>query len=88
MRRASSAPMIRPLVTSSMPIAGPTSREDRPRPDVVVQLPAYRLRADGADVFRNFVVPVPLTGPRYVRGVEFRPHGRAVHHANIRVDPT
>ena len=26
--------------------------------------------------------------PRYVRGVEFRPRGRAVHHANIRVDPT
>ena len=75
-------------VPASTSIAGPTSREDRPRPDVVVQLPAYRLRADGADVFRNFVVPVPLTGPRHVRGVEFRPRGRAVHHANIRVDPT
>ena len=51
-------------------------------------LPGTRLRADGADVFRNFVVTVPGTATRYVRGFEFRPGSRAVHHANIRVDPT
>ena len=54
----------------------------------IVRLPAYRLRADGPDVFRNFVVPVPSDGARFVRGMVFQPHGRAVHHANIRVDPT
>jgi Flp pilus assembly protein TadD len=59
-----------------------------PEPDVVVTLPSYRLPADGRDVFRNFVVPVPLPATRYVRGVVFRPRGRAVHHANIRVDAT
>jgi len=57
-------------------------------PDLVVTLPEYTLRADGADVFRNFVVPVPVTGPRYVRGLEFRAGNRAVHHANIRIDRT
>ena len=57
-------------------------------PDLVVTLPEYTLRADGADVFRNFVVPVPGAGTRYVRGIEFRPGGRGVHHANIRIDPT
>jgi tetratricopeptide (TPR) repeat protein len=57
-------------------------------PDLVVTLPEYMLRAGGPDVFRNFVVTVPGSGRRYVRGMEFRPGGRAVHHANIRVDPT
>jgi tetratricopeptide (TPR) repeat protein/mono/diheme cytochrome c family protein len=57
-------------------------------PDLVVTLPEYTLRADGADVFRNFVVTVPGTATRYVRGFEFRPGSRAVHHANIRLDST
>jgi Flp pilus assembly protein TadD len=57
-------------------------------PDLVVSLPEYVLRPDGTDQFRNFVVPVPTTAVRYVRGLEFRPGNRAVHHANIRVDPT
>jgi tetratricopeptide (TPR) repeat protein/mono/diheme cytochrome c family protein len=57
-------------------------------PDVVLPLPTYTLRADGADVFRNFVVSVPGRGTRYVRGLRFRPRSRGVHHANIRIDPT
>lgn len=60
-------------------------------PDLIVALPSYTLRADGADVFRNFVVPVPANAARtarFVRGLQFRPRSRAVHHANIRVDPT
>ncbi len=57
-------------------------------PDVMVRLPDYVLRADGADVFRNFVVTVPGEGTRFVRGLLLRPGNRAVHHANIRIDPT
>ena len=59
-------------------------------PDLIVSLPApYTLAADGADVSRVFVLPVPVDTVRYVRGIEFRPgNARAVHHANIRVDPT
>jgi len=57
-------------------------------PDLVVTLPEYTLQADGADLFRNFVVAVPGATARYVRGLEFRPGSRAIHHANIRVDPT
>jgi Flp pilus assembly protein TadD len=57
-------------------------------PDLVVALPAYVVRADGPDVFRNFVVPVPIDRAHLVRGLEFRPGSRAVHHANIRIDPT
>jgi len=57
-------------------------------PDLIVTLPEYTLRAGGADVFRNFVVAVPVAFARRVRGVEFRPGSRAVHHANIRLDRT
>ena len=57
-------------------------------PDLVITLPEYLVRADGADVFRNFVVSVPGDRVRFVRGLEFRPGSAAVHHANIRVDAT
>jgi tetratricopeptide (TPR) repeat protein len=57
-------------------------------PDIVLQLASYTLRADGPDTFRNFTVRVPGTGTRYVRGLQFRPGSRAVHHANIRIDRT
>lgn len=57
-------------------------------PDVVLTLAPYTLPADGPDTFRNFVVTVPGTGTLWVRGLEFRPRTRGVHHANIRVDPT
>lgn len=57
-------------------------------PDAIITLPAFRLPADGGDVFRNFVVGVPTDGARVVRGLHFRPRSAAVHHANIRIDPT
>ena len=57
-------------------------------PDLVLTLPTYSLHADGRDVFRNFVISVPGRGTRYVRGLQFRPRSRGVHHANIRIDPT
>jgi len=47
-------------------------------PDLVVTLPEYTLRPDGRDVFRNFVVAVPGSATRFVRGFEFRPGHRAV----------
>ena len=59
-------------------------------PDLIVTLPQpYSLQADGADVFRIFVIPIPVTKTRFVRGFEFRPgNTRVVHHANIRLDKT
>jgi hypothetical protein len=54
----------------------------------VLTLPTYPLRADGLDVFRNFVVTVPGVDRHWVRGFQLRPGSRAVHHANIRVDST
>ena len=57
-------------------------------PDLVVQLPrAYTLPAEGTDVFRNFVIPIPVQSPRFVKRVELRPGNKAVvHHANMLID--
>ncbi|HEX7794549.1 MAG TPA: tetratricopeptide repeat protein [Vicinamibacterales bacterium] len=59
-------------------------------PDVIVSMPvAFDVPADGADVFRNFVLPVPLNARRYVRALEFRPgNARVLHHARILLDDT
>jgi tetratricopeptide (TPR) repeat protein len=59
-------------------------------PDLIVTLPqAYVLPPDGTDVSRVFVLPLPVSTMRYVRGLEFRPgNQRVVHHANIRIDRT
>jgi len=49
----------------------------------------FEVPASGADVFRNFVLPVPAVGRRWVRAWEFRPgNATAVHHATIGLDAT
>jgi Flp pilus assembly protein TadD len=59
-------------------------------PDVVAAMTQpYTVRADGGDVFRTFVIPIPSTRPRYVSAMEFNPgNARVVHHASIGVDRT
>ena len=59
-------------------------------PDLILRMPEpYTVQADGTDVFRNFVIPVPLSETRYVRGVEFRPDNqRVLHHASVGIDLT
>ena len=59
-------------------------------PDMVVTMPeAYTLPATGSDVFRNFVIPLPLPSTRYVRAMEFRTDNpRVLHHASVGVDRT
>jgi len=49
----------------------------------------YRLVAEGKDVYRNLVVPIPVSERKYVKGVEFLPgNWKVVHHAFITVDST
>ena len=57
-------------------------------PDLVLTLPeAYTLQPGTRDVFRNFVIPVPITTTRYVRAVEFRAdRPQVLHHADLAVD--
>ena len=59
-------------------------------PDLVVEMrETYTVPAEGGDVFRNFVLPVPIKGMHYVRALELRPGDKkVVHHANVLVDST
>jgi Flp pilus assembly protein TadD len=58
------------------------------QPDLVVRMSEpYVVPADGPDIFRKFVLPIPVKGTRYVRAVEFRPdNARVVHHAIMHLD--
>lgn len=58
-------------------------------PDLVVTMSEpYTLPADGPDVFRNFVLSIPISDTKYVAALEFRPNNRIAHHANLRIDQT
>jgi Flp pilus assembly protein TadD len=57
-------------------------------PDLVVEMPAsFELPAEGRDVYRNFVIPIPLAQRRFVRAVELETSNpRVVHHAFLFLD--
>jgi Tfp pilus assembly protein PilF len=90
---------IQQWVASGAPEGDPADLPPMPRwpdgwrlgaPDLVVRMrEVYTVPADGADLFRTFVLSIPTTRPQYVRAIEFRPgNARVVHHANIGVDRT
>ena len=58
------------------------------QPDLIVKAEnPYTLAASGRDQYWNFILPVPITGTRWVRAVEIHPGDkRLVHHANVLVD--
>lgn len=57
------------------------------KPDLVVKMPkAYKVRADGRDIYRSFVVPVNLPEDKWVTAVEVR-GSKTLHHTIIMVDP-
>lgn len=58
-------------------------------PDAIIRMPeVLDVPAAGADIVRNFVVPIDLERMRYIEAVEIRPGNRAVHHAVLGVDRT
>jgi tetratricopeptide (TPR) repeat protein len=75
---------------TDLPLAPPsTGGWQLGTPDLIVTLKEpYVLPADGPDVSRVFVLPLPVDRLRHVRGVEFRANNTRVHHANIRIDAT
>ena len=58
------------------------------KPDMVLTMEeVFTVPAEGDDVFRNFVLPIPVSTPRWVKAVELRPGNlRVVHHAVMQVD--
>lgn len=57
-------------------------------PEIVITMPEeYEVPAEGADIYRNFVLPVTIPSGKYIRAVEYRPGNRAaVHHAVFAAD--
>ena len=57
-------------------------------PDLVLKMPeAYTIHAEGPDIQRCFVIPIPGDSDRTVASVEFRPgNRRVVHHALLYLD--
>jgi tetratricopeptide (TPR) repeat protein len=55
----------------------------------VLESPVYELAAGGGDQFRNFVIPVELDAPRWIKAIELRPtNPRVTHHARLGIDTT
>lgn len=90
--------LIRDWAAAGAPEGDPNQTPPMPRftegwqlgkPDLILTLDStYALRADGGDVFRNFIFPVPISATKYVRAVEIRPgNKKIVHHANLLIDP-
>jgi hypothetical protein len=57
-------------------------------PDLIVHVSQpFQLAPDGAEVFWNFILPVPITTTRWVKAMEVRPgNSKAFHHANVVID--
>lgn len=84
-------------VEQGMPRGAPAEAPEPPevdggwplgQPDLVAAMPrAYRAPAAARDVFRNFVIPLPVEGRRYVRAVDLDPgNPHLVHHAVLTID--
>ncbi|MGH9844086.1 MAG: tetratricopeptide repeat protein, partial [Blastocatellia bacterium] len=58
------------------------------KPDLIVKMDeAFTVPAEGIDLFRNFVIPIPVAATRFVKAVEILPgNKRVVHHANLLID--
>jgi tetratricopeptide (TPR) repeat protein len=66
--------MLQPQPFDSAPFDSAQGKQGRPQPGT-------------RDVFRNFVIPVPITTTRYVRAVEFRAdRPQVLHHADVGID--
>lgn len=60
------------------------------KPDLVVKMPkAFKVPAEGRDIYRNFAISLGLKEDKWVRAVDFRPSSpTVVHHTLFFLDPT
>lgn len=53
-------------------------------PDLVVSMKeGFTLYAEGADIYRNFVIPLNLDEDKWIKAIEFRPGKRTVVHHSL-----
>lgn len=54
------------------------------KPDLVVKMPkAYRVPAEGRDIYRNFAVALGLKEDKWVKAIDFRPSAASVVHHTL-----
>lgn len=60
------------------------------KPDLVVKMPkAYKVPAEGRDIYRNFAISLGLKEDKWVKAVDFRPSAPSVvHHSLFSLDTT
>jgi Flp pilus assembly protein TadD len=59
------------------------------KPDLVLKTPLFNVPAEGKDIYRSFVIPIPTLKTQFVAAVAFDAGNRAVaHHAFLRLDAT
>jgi hypothetical protein len=91
--------LIQRWVANGMPQGDPAKTPEPPsftsnwplgEPDLVVKMDrAFPVPAEGRDIYRNFVIPLELTGDKWVRAVAFRPEAKSVvHHSLFFFDTT
>jgi hypothetical protein len=58
-------------------------------PNLEAEMPAsFQVPADGPDLYRCFLIPLPNHAQHYIRAIEIRPgNARVVHHALLFQDP-
>jgi mono/diheme cytochrome c family protein len=59
-------------------------------PDMVIEVPvAFKVPADGADIYRNISIPLGLTEDKWLTAIDMKPTARpVVHHVLYFSDPT
>jgi mono/diheme cytochrome c family protein len=91
--------LLRAWVDQGMPEGNPAKAPALPafpegwqlgQPDLIVSFPtAYRVPAEGPDIYRDFVIPVGLPEDKWLRAIEVRPSAiHAIHHMLYFSDPT
>jgi Flp pilus assembly protein TadD len=91
--------LIKAWVEAGMPEGEPTEAPKPPvfskdwqlgPPDLILKVTSpMQVSASGTDLFRNFILPVPITQTKYIRAMEIKPGApRVVHHANVLIDRT
>ena len=91
--------LIRQWVRNGTPAGDPAAAPAPPRfadawqlgpPDMVVTMDrSFAVPADGDDIYRHFVLPIPVPATRYVRAWELRAgRSAALHHATMEIDRT
>ena len=58
-------------------------------PDLVVTMPASYTLAPDSEIYRNFVIPIPVEERRFVAAIELKPSTtQGIHHARLMIDST